>query len=94
MRIENHQLTNARVDGRQGTPPLHAPTSGVSSLAGTDHDLSSHTPAPELVQFVTQVHALDDVREDRVREVALRLASGAYFTRVAAERTAEMMLDA
>lgn len=94
MRIENHHLANARVDGRQGTPPLHAPTSGVSSFVETAPDVSSHTRAPELVPLVTQVRALGDVRDDRVREVAQRLASGAYFTRAAAVQTAEMLLDA
>ena len=93
MRIENHQLTNPRVDSRQGMPPVHAPTSRVGSSAEANDEVSSHARAPELVQLVAQVRAVEEVRQDRVQEVARRLAGGAYFTRAAAERTAELMLD-
>jgi hypothetical protein len=54
---------------------------------------STHTPAPELTQFVSQLRQIPELREEVVREVAQRLARGVYATPQALDRTVQAMLD-
>ena len=92
MRINIHDLSNARVDGRQDDLSSDESASAGRCHAATPHDVSTHTPAPELIQLATQVRATDEIRLDVVKAVVARLASGEYSSRAAAEQTAEKIL--
>ncbi|HUS40192.1 MAG: hypothetical protein WBF93_02355 [Pirellulales bacterium] len=54
---------------------------------------AEHTSAPEIVQLVSRLHAIPEVREHRIAEIAERLSRGEYLTRDAAERTAALIAE-
>ena len=92
MRIDNYRL-DFTVGPNAGLQPPHGFAGRTGSAAQQPQDASAHTPAPELDQWLAQVHQMDDVRHDVVSEVARRLANGEYLTPDASERAAEALLN-
>jgi len=52
-----------------------------------------HVKSPQIVALLEQLREHPEVRDERVSEVAARLASGEYFTRDAARQTAARIID-
>ena len=91
MRIDNC-LRESRVDPKQGMQP-HGAAGRLGSARQPTQDNSTHTPAPELLNWVAQIHKMSDVREEVVSEVKRRLTNGDYSSTTFAERAAEGMLN-
>jgi anti-sigma28 factor (negative regulator of flagellin synthesis) len=87
MRVNNVHLTYVPVtqpEARQAAAARAAEGSEASASQA-----SSHVPSSELQDLLKQVRQEPEVRQDRVREVAQRLANGYYLSAEAADRTAE-----
>lgn len=94
MRINEGFLSGSRVDQRQGVNPAHSPASASRSASVVADDASTYASGPEFAQLVARVNETEDVRPDVIEEVSRRLAAGLYDSRAAAERTAEVILQA
>lgn len=65
---------------------------GGESPSAPGPQFSSHTAAPEIAQYLRELKALPEVREELVQETISKLREGQYSTRQSAEQTAEAVL--
>jgi hypothetical protein len=70
-----------------------APTGEANSSDGTAAAQTAYVPTADLAQLLASVRALPDLREDVVREVGDRVATGELFTPQAAHDAALAAYD-
>lgn len=71
---------------------------GVSAQSASDNASgelarSGHIAASEIVRLTDALQRIPEVREEKVAEVAARLAAGNYVTPESAEKTASAILE-
>lgn len=95
MQVNNNYISNPNI-GKSGQMPntneaaRRAEAVAPSSLL----ESSTHTPSPELMQFLSIARQTPQVRQKVLQQVAQRLADGDYLTPEAAEKTADAILNA
>jgi hypothetical protein len=90
------KITNDGVSQSSVTPALQTPAAVTAQPAGVESaapDSDSYTPSAEFARLIGLAKQEPAVREDRVREVMLRLQSGEYLTPQGAASTADAILN-
>ena len=90
--MEIRGLTNDVNANRVDQSSKHRPKEPKTEVRGIDSEVSSHSRAPELIEYAEILETFPEIRTEVVEAVALRLAAGEFGTRDAAERTAQAML--
>lgn len=67
--------------------------SAAGHPAADTPNAAEHTSAPEIVQLVSRLKTVPEVRDQRIAEVSERLSRGEYLTRDAAERAAASIAE-
>jgi hypothetical protein len=81
--------------GASNSPPGQriAAQSAAAGSAAEPPDAAEHTSAPEIVQWVSKLKTIPEVRQQRIAEIAQRLSRGEYLSRDAAERAATVIAE-
>lgn len=67
--------------------------SAAAHPAADTRKAAEHMSAPEIVQLVSRLNTIPEVREQRIAEITERMSRGEYLTRDAAERTATSIAE-
>lgn len=89
MRIDPQAVSSLKTSPPGGEPASAQKPSG-SPLP--DAEASTHVSSPERQRLLHSVQQVPDVRADRVRQAAERVAGGYYNTPQAIEKTAAAIL--
>jgi hypothetical protein len=90
MRIDNTITSSAleRPDNLSTTPAAPQPTTVASDPAS-----AVHTPAQDLLSLQNNLRQIPELRQELVREVAQRLATGELLTQAALDETVKSILE-
>jgi hypothetical protein len=90
MRIDN-PLASQQVE-----PLIQPATQGAGRPAATTaiDQASAHSPAPEILDLVSQLGQVPQIREEVVQAVAQRLASGQLLAPQSTSQTVQAIQDA
>jgi hypothetical protein len=92
MRIHNI-FSDPKVGLREAGSSVEGPGRSSDAALRQTADASLHTPAPELVHFLSLARQSPQIRSDAVQRAAERVAAGDYLTPAAAHQTAQAIVD-
>jgi hypothetical protein len=91
MRIDNSFLSGVNTASARTAPVSQDPGVRLASPTGASNS-GAHVPSPEAIQLQQQLAQIPEVRQDRLTEVSIKLASGYYLSPQAANWTAGAIL--
>jgi hypothetical protein len=93
MRIDNSFLSSVSTPSARSAPVSQDAGLRLVAQTAAAADPGAHVPSPQAQQLLQQLAQIPDVRQGRLTEVSIKLASGYYLTPQAASWTAGAILS-